>query len=90
MLVNIHFSKHHIWKPSLGPQKSIMFNNNTLFLCISLPSAHYYDVKVPNFTFCGGREKRLSFPFHELRYSQSRILLHKNLLTFDELNEVEK
>ena len=40
-------------------------------------------MKVPIFTFCGGREKRLFFP--ELRYSQSRILLHKNLLTFDEL-----
>ena len=46
-------------------------------------------MKVPNFTSCGGREKRLSFPFPELRYSPSRILLHKNLLTFDELNEVE-
>ena len=51
---------------------------------ISLPSAHDYDVKVPIFTFCGGREKRLFF-FPELRYSQSRILLHKNLLRFDEL-----
>ena len=52
---------------------------------ISLPSAHDSDVKVPIFTFCGGREKRLSFFFLELRYSQSRIVLHKNLLTFDEL-----
>ena len=42
-------------------------------------------MKVPIFTFCVGREKRLSFFFPELRYSQSRILLHKNLLTFDEL-----
>ena len=47
---------------------------------ISLPSAHDSDVKVPIFTFCGGREKRLSFFFPELRYSQSRILLHKNEL----------
>ena len=26
------------------------------FLYISLPSLHDYDVKMPNFTFCGGRE----------------------------------
>ena len=26
------------------------------FLHISLPSLHYYDVKVPDFTFSGGRE----------------------------------
>ena len=28
------------------------------FLCISLPSLHDYDVKFPNFTFYGGRERR--------------------------------
>ena len=28
----------------------------TLFLYISLPSLHDYNVKVPNFTFCRGRE----------------------------------
>ena len=26
------------------------------FLCISLPKLHEYDVKMPNFTFCRGRE----------------------------------
>ena len=38
-------------------------NNQTLlvhhaFLYISLSSLHDYDVKVPNFTFCRGRERR--------------------------------
>ena len=38
------------------------------FLCISLPSLHDYDVKFPNFTFYGGRERRQrpSFCFPEL------------------------
>ena len=41
------------------------------FFCISLLSLHYYNVKVPNFTFCRGRERRqrLSFSFPELWYS---------------------
>ena len=36
-----------------------------------LQSLQDYGMKVPNFTFCGGREdkNRLSFSFHELRYS---------------------
>ena len=33
------------------------------FLYISLPSLHDYDVKVPNFTFCGGRERKTTFSF---------------------------
>ena len=28
------------------------------FLYISLPSLHYYDVKMPIFTFCEGRERK--------------------------------
>ena len=33
-------------------------------LYISLPSLQEYDVKPPNFTFCGGRElKRMSIVF---------------------------
>ena len=39
----------------------------TDFLYISLPSLHDYSVKVPNFTFCRGREhKQLPFPFPQL------------------------
>ena len=39
------------------------------FFVHSLPSLHDYDVKMPNFTFSGGREQRLSFSFPELRCS---------------------
>ena len=33
------------------------------FLYISLPSLHDYDVKMRNFTFCGGREHKTTFFF---------------------------
>ena len=36
------------------------------FLCISLPLLHDYDVKMPNFTFYGGRKqttRKFSFSF---------------------------
>ena len=37
-------------------------NNNLhvhhAFMYISFPSLHYYDVKMPNVTFCGGREHK--------------------------------
>ena len=41
------------------------------FLYISLPSLHDYNVKVPNFTFCRGREQTATtfFFFSELRYT---------------------
>ena len=35
----------------------------SLFLGISLPSLHDYNVKGPNFTFCGGREQDNDFLF---------------------------
>ena len=50
-------------------------NNNfaraSRFLYISLPSLHDYNVKVPNFTFCRGREQTATtfFFFSELRYT---------------------
>ena len=41
------------------------------FSYTSLPSLHDYDVKVPNFLFCAGKNKRATtfFFFPELRYS---------------------
>ena len=33
------------------------------FLYISLLSLHDYDVKLPNFTFCGGRDEKIFFLF---------------------------
>ena len=35
----------------------------TLFFYISLPSLHNYDVKMPNVTFCGGREHKKTISF---------------------------
>ena len=54
------------------------------FLYISQPSLHYYNVKVPNFTFCRGRE-------HETKifFFFSWTLIHA-IITFNELNEIEK
>ena len=42
------------------------------FLYISLPSLHDYDVKIPNFTFCGGHEhKTTTFFFYSWTSIQS-------------------
>ena len=50
-----------------------------------------YKVKLPNFTFCRGREKKTTtFFFISWTLMQFfKIQLQKNLPTFDELNEVE-
>ena len=60
------------------------------FLYISLPSLHNYDMKLPDFTFCGGREHKTttSFSFAELRYSLLDLTPEKKLPTFDELNKM--
>ena len=52
---------------------------------------HFYNVKVPNFTFCLGREHKTTiFFFLSWTLIQSlRIKLQRNLPTFDELNEME-
>ena len=49
------------------------------FFCISLLSLHDYNVKVPNFTFCRGRERRrrLSFSFPEFWYRLLEFHLRK-------------
>ena len=46
--------------------KTTTFHVHHAFLYISLPSLHDYDVKMPNFTFYGGRKQattNFSFPF---------------------------
>ena len=50
------------------------------FLNISLPSLHDYDVKMPNFTFCGGREHKATtfFLFFRASIQSFRIQLQKN------------
>ena len=56
------------------------------FLYISLLSLHDYDVKLPNLTFCGGREhKTMALFFFFWTLIQSfRIQLKKNSPTSDE------
>ena len=63
----------------------------TLCCHISLPSLHDYNVRVPNFTCCLGREhKTTTFFFFSWTLIHSfRIQVQKNLPTFDELNELE-
>ena len=62
------------------------------FLNISLPSLHDYDVKMSNFTFCGGREHKATtfFLFFRASIQSFRIQLQKRLPRFDELNEMNK
>ena len=55
-----------------GDVKRTAKNNNSArtsrFFHISLPSSHDYDMKLPNFTLCGGREHKTTtlFFFSEL------------------------
>ena len=70
-------------------------NNNlaraSRFLYISLPSLYDYDVKIPSFTFCGGREHKTTtlFFFSSTPITSFRIQPQKKLQTFDELNDME-
>ena len=44
--------------------KTAILHVHHAFLCISLPSLHGYNVKMPNFKFCGGRKhKAMTFFF---------------------------
>ena len=68
------------WGPPLPCKQALRLSKEqpciciTLFLYISLPSLYDYDVKLPNFTFCRGREcKTMAFCFAELRYSLSEF-----------------
>ena len=58
------------------------------FLYISQSSLHDYNVNLPNFTFCRGREqKTITFFFSSSTLMQFfRTQLQKTLPTFDELN----
>ena len=38
--------------------KTVTLHVHHAFLYIFLPSLHGYDVKLPNFTFCGGCERK--------------------------------
>ena len=73
-------------------RKKNNFAHASSFLHNSLPSLHDYEVKAPNFTFCGRREHKAttSFFFSCTTLKQSfRIQRQKKLPTFDELHEME-
>ena len=79
-------------KPEVQIGKTTTLQEHHAFLHISLPSLHDYNVKLPNFTFCRGREKKTTtffFSFPELWCSSLKFNFKKNLPTFDELNQVE-
>ena len=66
------------------------------FLYLSFPSWHDYNVNLPNFTFCGGRDNKTttSFLFSYLRYSfldfySKKICQHlRNLTSWNERDKV--
>ena len=81
-----------------GWEKSNNFRLTKRQLCmcialfvLSLRSQYDYNLKVPNFTFCQGRElKTITLFFFSWNLIQSfRIQLQTNFLTFDKLNELE-
>ena len=72
-------------------EKKNNFARASSFLYISPPSLHDYELKAPNFTFCGGRELKATtfFSFSCTLKQSFRIQLQNNLPTFDELHEME-
>ena len=60
------------------------------FLYISLPLPHDYDVKMPNFTFYGGRKQAITkvFCFTELEFFLGD-LTQESSPTFDKVNELK-
>ena len=53
-----------------------------LFLCISLPSLHDYDVKMPNFMFYGGRIKTSAYEFLFLSLNLSAVFKNSSRRKF--------
>ena len=94
MLVNIHSSVSTIFgNPRCGLKRAIgLISTSHLhhpFLNISLPSLQDYDVKLPNFPFCGRLKHRTTTFFFnfflELRYSSlefnSREICYYSILS---------
>ena len=73
-------------------QQNKPLHGHHTFLCISQPSLQDHNMKMPNFTFCGGSEHKTTIFFSFfLSKSQTafRIQLQKNSLTSDKLNDME-
>ena len=60
-------------------RKTVTLHVHHAFLYIFVPSLHGYDVKLPNFTFCGGRERKTTtlFFFSWTLIQSVRIQLQK-------------
>ena len=73
-----------------GLAKKQLCTCSTLFCTlISFQSLDEYDVKLPKFMFCGGRENKTTtfFSFPEIRCSPLELSqLQKKLPTFDNIN----
>ena len=73
-----------------GLAKQQLCTCSTLFgTLISFQSLDEYDVKLPKFMFCGGRENKTTtfFSFLEIRYSPLELSqLQKKWPTFDNIN----
>ena len=61
-----------------GTENNVIGLEHHVFLYIFLPLLHDYDVKVPNFTFCGGREHRTTTSFFYSTSVEFRIHLEFN------------
>ena len=74
----------------LGLAKKQLFTCSTLFCTlISFQSLDEYDLKLPKFMFCGGRENKTTtfFSFPEIRCSPLELSqLQKKWPTFDNIN----
>ena len=66
--------------------KRKLSNVNHAFLNISLLSLHDYKVKLPKFTFYGGREHKTRIFVFKLKIQSFGIQLHNNSSLFDNLN----
>ena len=75
-----------------GRRQKKNFARVSRVLYISLPSLPDYNVKLPIFTFCGGREHKTTifFFFFWNSIHSFRIQLQKNSPLFAGLNEMEQ
>ena len=71
--------------------KTTTLHVHLTFLCISLPFLHYWDVKLPNFTFSGGRKQATTkfYSLSKLEYGVLGIQLREGSPTFGKVSELQ-
>ena len=71
--------------------KTTTLHVHQAFLYVALQSLHDFNMKVPNFIFCRGREQKTTtfFSFSWTLMQSFRIQLQKSLPKIDKLNEME-